>query len=298
MNGSMAEAQNGVVTLESVNESTMERFIDWTNYRSYTPAAVQQDPNVPLPPPGSTTVVKMMEPELRWPVDDPMRPPYRVDLNNHHRDDERSGDGVKTMREATVEYQIAQMDRLDPPPMMKKSNKKPKTKKDLKEFLSSYHCECLEDENVIPPLYTFPQTRRHQRAHEDYTELLLSHARLHVFADMYAIQSLKILTLENLRYTLVHFEMHPQRTGDMVALLQYVYANTLPEPIDTDFIRDPSREPIREKKCPNHLRTMLMVYVASEMSVLMRDEKFKELLVQDGGPLLADFLKMVAFRIH
>ena len=284
MNGSMAEAQNGIATLESVDESTMERFIDWANCGSYTPAELQKDPNVSQPP--GSTAVETKELEWRWPVDIPTRPPYRVDM--HRPDDERSSGGVTTTINASMEYNHSQLNGVDPPTKKNNKRKKPKTKKDLIEFLSSYHCEYL-DEKVLP---LYPQPWRRQQAHEDFTELFLSHARLHVFADMYAIQPLKVLTLEKLCHALAQFEVHPQRTGDIINLLRYVYANTLPEPIDTEFIREP------DKGCPNHLRTMLMVYVASEMSVLIKDEQFKELLVQDGGPLLADFMKMMAYRIH
>ena len=64
---------------------------------------------------------------------------------------------------------------------------------------------------------------------------------------------------------------------DTLALLRYVYANTV--------------VPARGSE---DLRILLRDYVGYETKVLIEDEDFKDLMVEDRGPLLRDFLKMVA----
>ena len=43
---------------------------------------------------------------------------------------------------------------------------------------------------------------------------------------------------------------------------------------------------------------LLRDYLGYKMSDLMKDGQFKVLIVEDGGPLLEDFIKMVAKRIN
>ena len=68
---------------------------------------------------------------------------------------------------------------------------------------------------------------------------------------------------------------------NILALLRYIYVNTgVPA------------------KGGDDLRTLLRDYVEYAMSVLMNDEESKDLMVEDGGPLLGDFMEMVAKRIN
>jgi hypothetical protein len=110
--------------------------------------------------------------------------------------------------------------------------------------------------------------------------VFLSHARLYVFAEKYDIQRLKTLALEELHRTLAVYNLHRRRTGDIIALLRYVYANT-----------------IVSARGGEDLRTLLKDYVGCEMNTLIKDEEFSELMLDDGGALLRDFMKLVVKRL-
>ncbi len=45
------------------------------------------------------------------------------------------------------------------------------------------------------------------------------------------------------------------------------------------------------------LRTLLTAYMGYEMDVLIEDRAFKELMFEDGGALLGDFMGVVGERI-
>ena len=76
------------------------------------------------------------------------------------------------------------------------------------------------------------------------------------------------------------FTLYVARTGDIIALLSYVYKETGPS---TEGVED--------------LRTLPIHNVNYEMDTLMRDEKFNELMIENGGPLLKDIVSMLAKRI-
>jgi len=102
-----------------------------------------------------------------------------------------------------------------------------------------------------------------------------------VFAEKYDIQALRTLALEELHHILTLYTLYRCRTGDIIALLRYVYANTrMPEAGDEE------------------LRILMRDYMGHEMSVLMQDEEFKDLMIEDEGALLGNFMEMVALRIN
>ena len=115
---------------------------------------------------------------------------------------------------------------------------------------------------------------------EDCSEVFLSHARLYVFADKYDIQALKCLAFEELHAALAVFSMHQQRTGDILLLLRYIYAET-----------------VETKPGIENLRTLLTDYMETEIETLIEDEGLGELMIEDGGPMLADFLKMMRKKL-
>lgn len=148
------------------------------------------------------------------------------------------------------------------------------SRQELKEtFIKRKHTVRREVISIAP-------TRANRLSNENYTEVFLSHARLYVFAEKYDIQLLAMLALENLHDTLALYTLYRERTRDIVDLLRYVYANTSEQP----------------KGCEN-MRTLLKDYVGYEMKTLMTSKKFKALIIDDGGPLLDDFVKMVIKRI-
>ncbi len=124
-----------------------------------------------------------------------------------------------------------------------------------------------------------PGPRSNMHPQEDYTEVLLSHARLYVFAEKYDIQHLKRLSRQKLQHTLAIYTLYPERVGDITTLLKYVYANTS-ETIDG--VED--------------IRTMLAHYVGTEMDTLIKYGEIKDLML-DNGEILGDFLKMFALNV-
>ena len=150
----------------------------------------------------------------------------------------------------------------------------PKTKEELKEaFISRRYTLRLGASENPPP-------RPNQCPEEDYTDVFLSHVQLYVFADKYDIEKLKVLALEELHATLAIYTLHLARTGDIVTLLRYVYRNTGQS--------DGSEEDLRQ---------MLKTYIGYEMDTLINDGDFRDLMIEDGGPLLGDFITMVGRRI-
>lgn len=83
------------------------------------------------------------------------------------------------------------------------------------------------EHTVRQGIISLPPARANRGANEDYTEVFLSHARLYVFADKYDIQPLKTLALEELHDKLATYTLYRGRTGDILALLRYVYASLL-----------------------------------------------------------------------
>lgn len=127
--------------------------------------------------------------------------------------------------------------------------------------------------------FSVPPPRSNKAADEDYTEVFLCHARIYVFAEKYDIQSLKILALRKLQQTLAIYTLYPERVGDIIILLKYVYANTIES---TPNVED--------------IRTMLAHYIGCEMDVLVKDGEIKELLANNKD-MLSDFLNMFSVRI-
>ena len=162
---------------------------------------------------------------------------------------------------------------LWPEPSPEPSNARTPRKDLMQSFISRRPVE-RKDPVELPP------TRRNQNSAEVYSDVFLSHARLYVFAEEYDIQPLKLLALDELHATLKIFHLYPKRTGDIVNLLRYVYANT-GEP----------REGVED------MRALMTQYVGYEMDTLIHDEGFKDLMIENGGPLLSDFMTMVEKRI-
>lgn len=340
INGPMAEARQGYAVLETVDADTMERFVEWLYGGYYTPAKVQQDLSVAVPPLSSPESGGCRRKE-QWRL--PEEPSFsrarqrrgeegeRVntpdrDFSQDDNDDHGHNEPLviaspdDAMAQFFYKLQLKRNPNFGPAPSSsKKAAKTSKSKKELKKnFLSSRIYRIHPSRIDIPPI------RANQGPQEDFTEVFLSHARLHVFADMYDIRSLKILTFEALHDTLCHYTLHRDRTGDIVALLRYVYANSSPPPPPSETKRHggdgsgtdsaggegpggrsavgaegaPAGDGIDPEDDDVNLRSMMTDYVHYEMIALMTDEKFHELIIEEGGQLLADFMKMVALRIH
>ena len=96
---------------------------------------------------------------------------------------------------------------------------------------------------------------------------------------MYDIQPLKTLALENLGATLAIFTLHHTRRKDIVELFRCVDGS------------------LRSVPGVEDLRALMADYLGYEMDTLIKDRGFRELIVEDGGALLDDFMEMVEKRI-
>ena len=278
INGYMSEAQKGFAVIKDVDEGTFVRFIRWAYNGYYEAGKFKIDPPRVCPAWSEEEVAG--EPDLAEP---PAEAPYP---------DEPPSEAPN--EEASVVKVIEEESDIDTRDWRRFSSRKKSTKRrrnvvevvdvnagvsspsrrELKEFFINRKPTVRQQAiSICPP-------RPNQASYEDYTEVFLSHARVYVFAEKFDIQSLKALALDELHGTLQNFDLHPERTGDIIALLRYVYANT-GEPVDD--VED--------------MRTVLTHYVGFEMDILMKDKNFRDLMIEDGGPLLGDFLKMVEKRL-
>ena len=121
--------------------------------------------------------------------------------------------------------------------------------------------------------------KKNFNACEDYTRVFLCHVELYVFAAQYEIDKLKVLALNELHAVLAVFKLYQERTGDIIALLDYSYAKT--------------KSPVSGKE---PLRDLLTRYVAFEMDTLMLDWRFEDLM-KDSGDMLSDYMSSVLKRI-
>ena len=136
---------------------------------------------------------------------------------------------------------------------------------------------------VRQTLKSLPKPRRYtigDYGSRDFSEVLLCHAYLHVFADKYDIQALKVLALEELHATLTVFSLFPERTGDILNLLSYVYKEA---PEQADKMED--------------LRTLMTQYVDSEFETLVKDETLGTYLLRENEEFLEDLLKIIRKRL-
>ena len=273
MNGSMTEAQEGFATLEDVDEGTFVRFIEWAHKGYYTAANFSTAINSP-PAPRSQSVEETVH-ALQEDVLEPEILPDVVGLAPAEPYEGLSQDeflglgpvqsykkgkkGKKAMRSSWGNEDVPDDREL---------------KGDLKEAFKS------RTSTVRRGVVEAPSPRPNKNPEEDYTDVFLSHAQLYVFAEKYDIQSLKMAALEELHATLVVYTLYNIRTGDIIELLRYVYANTC-----------------KPQEGVDNMRSMITQYVGYEMDVLMEAAEFGEVMIKDGGDLLRDFMKAVSTRI-
>ena len=285
IHGPMAEAQKGFAILEDVDEATFIRFIEWAHKGYYTaakfvqvesPCASGEDSHEFVSDELVTTpqqtrsfgeeedAVALPLQETHYaaqPLEDEQLVPDPVEVDSwsspfqsHHKKGKKGKRTDNWGVSPQLEIDTAQ-----------------ERKRELKEaFISCKY-------NIRQAVLEVPSPRPNQSSEEDYTDVFLSHARLYVFADMYDVQQLKMLALEELHATLAIYNLYHERTGDIISLLRYVYGV------------------ICEREQSNEgMRNLMTQYVGCEMDTLVDDEDFKDLLIEDGGLLLGDFMKMAA----
>lgn len=115
---------------------------------------------------------------------------------------------------------------------------------------------------------------------EDYTPVFLCHAKLYVFSDKYSIEPLRNLVLQKLRLNLSEFKLHPQRIGDIVELLKYVYEHTSDYEDGIDC-----------------LRNLICDYVVCHIEKIVAMEDFTKLL-QENGDVSKDLMPKLMQRLN
>ena len=260
----MAEAQNGCATLQDVDGDTFVRFIEWAHKGYYTAAefttVVQDGPDSAGPCTEDERVAE--NPTLRTinpNVEDDGQswPGERISFVQMHEDLFESDSSKKSGSKKRVLFPVP------PPPLI------------IDPMLSFIPRRPFKRRKAIK----IPSPRRNQSSAEVYSDVFLSHARLYVFAEKFDIQALKMLTLGELYAALAVYTLYTKRTSDIIDLLRYVYCNT----------NEPSES-------AEDMRTLMTQYVGYEMDTLIRDEDFRDLMIEDGGALLGDFLTMVGKR--
>ena len=281
MNLDMKEKSQGWAMIGDVSAPTFERFVEWA-YKGYYTAAThtvevlevtglsdeeEGEAATTEPPPAEAS-----EDEVR----------ANGTRNIAVEEDEEWGFGWGGSRDKPKKKDKKKAYYATEPPMP-----------DIKQFMetASQSKQSMKESfvnrrrTVLKSAIQIPPPRGNKAADEDYTEVFLSHAHLYVFANSILIQDLKTLALENLHATLEIFDLHQGRTGDIIALLRYVYENT-------DERGD----------SPDELQKLMADYMGCEMDTLLKDEEFKNLMIEekmvkDGGRLLGDFMRMVMKRI-
>lgn len=263
MNLDMAEKGQGFAELDELDQGTFVRFLEWL-YRGYYHAATPTQ----------------------------LTPPDQIQSSTESKSGEYSEED-----RGQIDSAIPQLDEgplYDDVPADEEYTWTGKTKG--KKFKRSGYSEGNTNqrsmtqrakESFVQRKYTvrqtflnLPQPQPNQSEYEDYTEVFLCHAYLHVFADKYGIQSLKVLALEELHATLAAFTLHQQRTSDIVTLLHYVY----------------SKAP-RQSNEKEDLRTLVMQYVECEIDTFLKDDDLRDHLLGNEGAILGDFLKVVKKRL-
>ncbi|KAJ4377104.1 hypothetical protein N0V86_006545 [Didymella sp. IMI 355093] len=104
---------------------------------------------------------------------------------------------------------------------------------------------------------------------QNFTPVLLAHARLYCFAHLRLIEPLRALTLDKLHKTLMNFKLFTARVGDIIELARFAYSNAdLPDRRDDGTIDD--------------LRKLVVEYVVCEIDTIGKCDKFVRYM-EDGG---------------
>ena len=275
INGHMAEAQKGFATLEDVDQGTFVRFIEWAHRGYYTAGKFTTVEVASLCAPISPNHGEVFPAAEEAPAcaevyiseSAPLEPQPEVALD--YSSFKKSKKGKKGTQLSWEEPDVDDIGWG-----FSKKGTAQEMKQDLKEAF------IRRRDPVRQSALKFPPPRPNRKPEEDYTDVFLSHAQLYVFAEKYDIQLLKALALEELHATLAIYTLYPVRTGDIIALLRYVYGNTG-----------------QSNGGEEELRKVLTTYIGYEMDTLMKDEEFNNLMIEDGGPLLGDFMTMVGRRI-
>ncbi|KAF2108670.1 hypothetical protein BDV96DRAFT_555910 [Lophiotrema nucula] len=110
---------------------------------------------------------------------------------------------------------------------------------------------------------------------QNFTPVLLAHARLYCFAHLRLIAPLKALTLDKLHKTLMDFKLYAKRVADVLELARYAYSNPdLPDGSADGTLDD--------------LRRLVVEYIICEIDTIGRHDDFVNFM-EEGGEFVGDF---------
>ncbi|KAF2797096.1 hypothetical protein K505DRAFT_215438, partial [Melanomma pulvis-pyrius CBS 109.77] len=123
-------------------------------------------------------------------------------------------------------------------------------------------------------------TRLSRHPGEDWTPVLLGHARMYCIADRYMIQALKDVTLFKLHHSLKGYSHDlADRSNDIIDVVHFAYSS-----------HNTSDRIEYEDEDLDDLRELLVEYIASEAFQL---EKVIEGLLDEGGQFAVDFWRVM-----
>lgn len=273
INGPMIEAQQGFVVLDVVEVDTFHRFVEWAYKGHYTPASFTIDPNlIPPPPPEPTWLEDLDRPRVSTFSDFTAGAMEAASVSRNLQYYTPSNATLPEIYASASMGWSKSLGTRTPHgyPSSHQAHARYSMKNAFHDFKYSSDAHTITSSQPSPCL--------NEICTEDYTTVFLSHVDLYVFADTYDIQVLNSLALDTVHDVLRVYKLYEARVGDVVALFRYVYANT-----------------VREE---DEMRVMLRAYLGVELEMIMRDQGFRDLMVEDGGASLADFTRAVGERVR
>ncbi|PPJ53240.1 hypothetical protein CBER1_11888 [Cercospora berteroae] len=139
------------------------------------------------------------------------------------------------------------------------------------QFLNS-RCELLVD-------WTPYTSRPNEEPCEEYTDVLLCHAKLYVLADTYDVERLRMLSLNKLHSTLCAFTLYRERTEDISRVLEYTYDHTSERDGNVD-----------------DMRVVMIEYIACKLEAFVHDPRFAE-LIKGSNSISFDLMRQLLARL-
>lgn len=246
VNGQMEEAAHRRVVFEDLDDDTLVRFFQFAYTGDYTTPQFSLDPDIVSSPISQGGSSDSMTEKAR-----------NADKRSPESDSTEDSEGK-----------------------MKKSKKRKgqSTSRVLRRMLDAKDYD-IETAHGISSARC--KTRPNSSAQEDYTPVLLGHARLYVFGEKWGVENLKTLALRKLHDTLSTFTLFEARRRDIVELLRFSYSDE----------NTPDREVIDE------LRSLVMLYVGCEVESLSQCPDFV-ILLGEGGRLAQNLVHILTVPVE
>jgi hypothetical protein len=122
------------------------------------------------------------------------------------------------------------------------------------------------------------EPKSNSSVNQNFTPVMLAHARLYCFAHVRLIAPLKALTLSKLHKTLLNFTLYAERIGDIIELAKYAYSTPdLPDRSEGGNLDD--------------LRKLVVDYIVCEIDTIGKHDEFLKYM-DEGGEFVGDFWRL------